>query len=88
MRTAKIEITGLGGSYGVERLTYYEMKPEMGPPDATEWEWPAADDSWRDEIDDVLAALAGKPTIGASLADCMAAFAIVDEAYGHEGQSS
>jgi predicted dehydrogenase len=27
--------TGLGGSYGVERLTLYEMSPEMGPPSAT-----------------------------------------------------
>ena len=31
----KIEITGLGGSYGVERLDYYRMMPEMGPPETT-----------------------------------------------------
>ena len=81
MRTAKIEITGMGGSYGIERLTLHEMKPEMGPPDTTSWEWPLEDESWHDEIDDVLAALAGEPTIGASLDDCVAAFAIVDQAY-------
>ena len=28
----KLHIEGLGGSYGVERLTYYQMLPEMGPP--------------------------------------------------------
>jgi len=83
MRDAKIEITGLGGSYGIERLTLHEMKPEMGPPDTTAWEWPLEDESWHAEIDDVLAALAGQPTIGASLDDCVAAFAIVDEAYRH-----
>ena len=31
-KQGKLEIFGLGGSYGVERLTYYKMLPEMGPP--------------------------------------------------------
>jgi predicted dehydrogenase len=31
-RTGKLQIEGLGGSYGVERLTYYKMRPQMGPP--------------------------------------------------------
>ena len=34
-RTGKLEITGLGGSYGVERLVFYQMTPEMGPPVTT-----------------------------------------------------
>ena len=46
----KLEITGLGGSYGVERLAYYRMSPEMGPPETTVWEYPMADDSWRAEF--------------------------------------
>src|SRR5581483_9138759 len=29
-RTGKLEITGLGGSYGVERVTFYRMSPAMG----------------------------------------------------------
>ena len=33
--TASWRIDGLGGSYGVERLTWYRMLPEMGPPDTT-----------------------------------------------------
>ena len=37
---------GLGGSYGTERLTWYRMLPEMGPPETTIWEYPMADDSW------------------------------------------
>jgi predicted dehydrogenase len=48
-RDAKLQIDGLGGSYGVERLSYYKMKPEMGPPDTTIWEYPGADNSWVDE---------------------------------------
>jgi hypothetical protein len=30
MKDAKLHIEGLGGSYGIERLTYYKMLPEMG----------------------------------------------------------
>ena len=39
-RTGKLEINGLGGSYGIERLTCYHMLPEMGPPETTVWEYP------------------------------------------------
>jgi len=46
-RDAKLAIDGLGGSYGVERLTYYKMLPAMGPPETTVWDYPGGDDSWR-----------------------------------------
>lgn len=49
-RNGKLDISGLGGSYGVERLTYYKMPPEMGPPETTTWEYPMADDSWASEL--------------------------------------
>jgi predicted dehydrogenase len=81
-RTAKLEITGLGGSYGVERLALYEMLPEMGPPATTIWEWPQADRSWALEVADFLAAVAGGESRGASIEDCIAAFTVVEEAYG------
>ena len=42
--------TGLGGSYGVERLAYYRMLPEMGPPETTIWEYPRTDTSWAVEF--------------------------------------
>jgi len=45
-RDAKIAIDGLGGSYGPERLTFYKMLPQMGPPETKVWEYPAGDDSW------------------------------------------
>ena len=32
LERAKLEVNGLGGSYGPEQLTLYEMAPEMGPP--------------------------------------------------------
>ncbi|MGC4073517.1 MAG: Gfo/Idh/MocA family oxidoreductase [Nibricoccus sp.] len=49
-RDAKISIDGLGGSYGVERCTFYKMLPEMGPPETTVWEYPRGDDSWALEM--------------------------------------
>ncbi|MDX2187067.1 MAG: Gfo/Idh/MocA family oxidoreductase [Opitutaceae bacterium] len=48
-RDAKIAIDGLGGSYGVERISLYKMLPEMGPPDTSIFEYPRGDDSWTAE---------------------------------------
>lgn len=47
----KLQIDGLGGSYGIERLAYYKMSPEMGPPETTIWEYPFPDNSWKLEFD-------------------------------------
>ncbi|MGC1479002.1 MAG: Gfo/Idh/MocA family oxidoreductase [Chthoniobacterales bacterium] len=49
-RDAKWQIDGLGGSYGTERLTFYKMLPEMGPPETTAWEYPRGDQSWKLEM--------------------------------------
>jgi predicted dehydrogenase len=46
LKTAKIQIDGLGRSYGKEKLTLYKMKPEMGPPEVEEFEFPEEDLSW------------------------------------------
>jgi len=54
-RTAKIAIDGLGGSYGVERLTFYKMLPEMGPPETTFFEYPGGDESWALEMHTFIA---------------------------------
>ncbi len=50
-RSAKITIDGLGGSYGPERLTFYQMLPQMGPPETTVFDFPAGDESWRLEVE-------------------------------------
>jgi len=52
--TGKLEISGLGGSYGIEKLTHYKMSPEMGPPETYSWEFPMADDSWKVEVQDFI----------------------------------
>ena len=80
-RTAKLEITGLGGSYGPERLTLYEMKPEMGPPHTTTFEWPSGDDSWVAELADLDRFLDGQPALGTTLEGCMHTLALIDAVY-------
>jgi len=50
-RDGKLHWEGLGGSYGVERLAYYKMLPQMGPPETTVWDFPGSDESWRLETE-------------------------------------
>ncbi len=82
---AKLEITGLGGSYGTERLAYYRMLPEMGPPDTTIWEYPMSDDSWGIELaefyEDIR--LNREPSVG--LSDAYEALKIIENIYKSSG---
>ncbi len=80
-RVGKLEISGLGGSYGTERLTWYKMSAEMGPPETCAWEYPMADDSWQAEwaafLDDIR--LRRQPNPG--IADAQAALRIIEQVY-------
>ena len=49
-RNGKVAVDGLGGSYGLEKCTYYKMLPQMGPPETTVWDYPASDGSWALEL--------------------------------------
>jgi predicted dehydrogenase len=49
-RDAKLSIEGLGGSYGPEKLTYYKMLPQMGPPETYVYEFTPGDESWKLEM--------------------------------------
>ena len=81
LERAKLEVTGLGGSYGPERLVVHEMQPEMGPPPSWCREWPGDDLSWQRELADMAAAIAGEPSIGATLDDAMATLSLIEQAY-------
>jgi predicted dehydrogenase len=84
-KRAKLHVEGLGGSYGVERLTFYKMLPEMGPPETTVWEYPHGDESWalefEDFVDDIR--LGREPSAG--LSDARAALSVVEEIYALSG---
>ena len=87
-KDAKLHVEGLGGSYGVEKLAYYEMKPEMGPPETTIWEYPGDDLSWRHELDAFKAAIAAKRPAPVGLRDAQAALAIVHDVYAQTRRAS
>ena len=80
-KQGKLQIDGLGGSYGVERLTFYKMLPEMGPPETSAWEFPRGDASWALEFAAFLEDIRLDRTPDAGLADARAALAVVEEIY-------
>ena len=81
----KIELSGLGGSYGIEKITWYNLLPEMGPPETVCWEYPMEDDSWEIELaefyEDIL--LDRYPASG--LDDAKAALKIIENIYLESG---
>ena len=84
-RDAKLHIEGLGGSYGVEKLSFYKMLPEMGPPDTTIWEYPRGDKSWSLELSEFLDDLRLGRTPSANLNDAREALLIVEKIYKDSG---
>ncbi len=80
-RNGKLQIDGLGGSYGVERLTYYRMLPEMGPPETTPWEYPGPDRSWELEFAEFLDDIRQNRRATANLNDARAILQIVEDVY-------
>ena len=84
-RDAKLHIEGLGGSYGVEKLSFYKMLPEMGPPDTTVWEYPRGDNSWKLEFDEFLEDARLNRTPSANLNDAREALLAVEKIYKDSG---
>ena len=80
-RSGKLEVSGLGGSYGVERLTWYRMSPELGPPAIQTWEYPMADDSWEVEFASFLEDIRLQRQPQPGPADAQAVLRIIEKVY-------
>jgi predicted dehydrogenase len=80
-KKGKLQIDGLGGSYGVERLTHYRMLPEMGPPETTSWEYPMGDRSWALEFQEFVDDIAQGRQPAAGLDDARQALEVVEKIY-------
>ena len=80
-RVGKLEISGLGGSYGIERLAWHRMSPQMGPPETTTWEYSTPDNSWELEFSEFLddIRLHRGPVPG--IRDAQAALRVIEETY-------
>ncbi|MGC9949260.1 MAG: Gfo/Idh/MocA family oxidoreductase [Bryobacteraceae bacterium] len=85
-RDGKLEIAGLGGSYGAERLTLYKMLPEMGPPETTAWEFPMTDNSWEIEFAEFLEDIRLRRQPRPGIADAQAALRVVERVYQENGR--
>jgi predicted dehydrogenase len=83
--TGKLEIQGLGGSYGTEKLTFYKMSEEMGPPETTSWEYPMADDSWSVEFQSFLDDINQNKISTPGIIDAMENLKIINTIYKMSG---
>jgi predicted dehydrogenase len=82
---AKLHAEGLGGSYGLERLTYYQMQPEMGPPETIIYEFPRGDDSWTIELSKFVEDIQLRRTPSPGLAEGKRTLEIVEQIYRKSG---
>lgn len=81
----KLDISGLGGSYGMERLTHYKMLPEMGPPETNSWEYPMEDNSWAVEIAEFYEDIRLNRVPAVGLGDAYAVLKIIERVYQESG---
>ena len=87
-RDGKLHIEGLGGSYGVEKLNFYKMLPQMGPPKTTTWEYPGEDVSWKAEFAHLLQCIEQKRQPEGTLDDAVAALRVVERLYEQSRSST
>jgi len=85
-KIGKIEISGLGGSYGVEKITLYKMLKEMGPPETTTWEYPFPDSSWETELIDFFNCIENDLPSNSDIENAYEVLNIVDKIYKSQGK--
>ena len=81
----KLQIDGIGGSYGVERLTWYRMLPQMGPPETMAWEYPMLDNSWDVEMEAFYQDISLNRQPEPGLGDAVAVLDVVAKIYERSG---
>jgi predicted dehydrogenase len=80
-RIAKIQVDGLGRSYGPETLRIYRMGPELGPPELEEVVYEDTDGSWSAEWEHFVQRLDDGGQICGDLADAHYAWSCIEAAY-------
>ena len=84
-KMGKLDLSGLGGSYGLEKITWYKMLPEMGPPETQSWEYPMGDNSWEVELNEFFDDIEFDRQPTSSLCDALEALKIVETIYKESG---
>ena len=80
-KTAKFMISGLGGSYGAEKLTYYKMSKKMGIPSTEEWVYKNEDVSWGKEYMDFKKSIKTSQNPCGDLNDALKVMKLVEKIY-------
>jgi predicted dehydrogenase len=80
-KTGKLEISGLGRSYGVETLTFHKMLPEMGPPISETWSFQEPDNSWNLEMQEFIDDLRTGTMNSDNLESSLEVLRVIDEIY-------
>ncbi|MBA2587665.1 MAG: Gfo/Idh/MocA family oxidoreductase [Alphaproteobacteria bacterium] len=80
-RDGKLMIDGLGGSYGPEKLTWFKMLPQMGPPETTVFDFSGPDLSWDAEFADFADSIASGRRATGDIEDALAMHKIIAAAY-------
>lgn len=80
-KTAKVEVSGLGGSYGSEILTVYHMEDGLGIPTTREEKFDESDSSWAQEMSDIMNQINGLQHNGADIDSAIEVFEIIESAY-------
>lgn len=84
-KKGKLDIAGLGGSYGTERIIHYKMKKEMGPPEKKEWEYNGNDASWTNEMDELYKDIEQNRDSSPGLEDVYEVLKIIEKIYKESG---
>ena len=84
-KLGKLDISGLGGSYGLEKITFYKMLPEMGPPETCSWEYPMSDNSWSIEIQEFFNDIKRNRVPSPNLTDAYQSLKIIQKIYSESG---
>ena len=85
-RRAKLQVTGLWGSYGPQTLRIYRMRPELGPPDVEVLEYGEGDETWAAEWRHFRSAvLDGPEAATGNLDSARYALATIEQAYRVSG---
>lgn len=81
LQKAKIQIDGLGKSYGREKLTLYKMKLKMGPPTISEFIFEEEDNSWRKENNIFFKRIKQKDYTDTSIKDAIYVMRVLNKLY-------
>lgn len=85
-KIGKIEIAGLGKSYGLETVTLHKMRQIMGPPSTESWTFPEIDHSWRLELEDFINDLITDSKFSDNIESSIEVLKVIHEIYLRTGR--